>query len=119
MSRKNNPRISLRLWRAFVLQIALISATAVVGVYLAEFAIREILIVSALQNEADYFWARRNIEGDTAAPNTHTFIGYVFDIDEPKTIPEEFINSSFCSEDFVIPRFTIFSRMGAGIFILS
>ena len=90
MSPKNNPRISLRLWRAFILQIALISATAVVGVYLAEFAIREILIVSALQKEADYFWARRNIEGDTAAPNTHTFIGYLFDIDEPKTIPEEF-----------------------------
>ena len=94
MSRKNNPRINLRLWRAFVLQLALISATAVVGVYLAEFAIREILIVSALQKEADYFWARRTIEGDTAAPNTHALIGYIFDVDQPKLIPEEFIGLS-------------------------
>lgn len=91
MSPKSNPRISRRLWRAFILQIALISATAVVGVYLAEFAIREILIVSALKKEADYFWARRNIEGDTAAPNTHTFIGYLFNVNEPKSIPEEFL----------------------------
>ena len=92
MSRNRNPRINLRLWRAFVLQIALISATAVVGVYLAEFAIREILIVSALQKEADYFWARRTIEGDTAAPNTHALIGYLFDVSQPKTIPEEFLD---------------------------
>ena len=92
MSRNRNPRLNLRLWRAFVLQVALISATAVVGVYLAEFAIREILIVSALQKEADYFWARRTIEGDTAAPNTHALIGYIFDTNQPKTIPEEFIN---------------------------
>ena len=94
MSRNHNPRLNLRLWRAFVLQVTLISATAIVGVYLAEFAIREILIVSALQKEADYFWARRTIEGDTPAPNTHTLIGYLFNADEPKTIPEEFINLS-------------------------
>ena len=94
MSRNRNPRINLRLWRAFVLQLTLISATAVVGVYLAEFAIREILIVSALQREADYFWARRTIEGDTAAPNTHALIGYIFDVDRPKLIPEEFIGLS-------------------------
>ena len=86
MSRRANRRINLRLWRAFLLQLAIISATAVMGVYLAEFAIREILIVSALQKEADYFWARRNIEGDTAAPNTHTLIGYLFNVAEPKTI---------------------------------
>ena len=90
MSQRANRRINLRLWRAFLLQLAIISATAVMGVYLAEFAIREILIVSALQKEADYFWARRNIEGDTAAPNTHTLIGYLFNVAEPKTIPEEF-----------------------------
>ena len=91
MSPKSNPRISRRLWRAFILQIALISATAVVGVYLAEFAIREILIVSALKKEADYFWARRNIEGDTAATTTHTFIGYLFTVNEPKSITEELL----------------------------
>ncbi|MEM7468617.1 MAG: HAMP domain-containing sensor histidine kinase [Pseudomonadota bacterium] len=90
MTPRANPRISRRLWRAFLLQLAIISATAIMGVYLAEFAIREILIVSALQKETDYFWARRNIEDDTDAPNTHTLIGYVFDVTKPETIPEEF-----------------------------
>jgi signal transduction histidine kinase len=82
-------RLNTRLWRAFILQIVLISATAVAGVYLAEFAIRELLIVSALEREADYFWSRYNITGDTPAPNTNTFIGYVFSRGAPDT-PDEF-----------------------------
>ncbi len=81
-------RLNASLWRAFVLQIVLISATAVAGVYLAEFAIRELLIVSALKREADYFWARRKISVDTPAPNTNTLIGYVFDRDSE--LPDEF-----------------------------
>lgn len=71
-------RLSARLWRAFLLQIVLISATAATGVYLAEFAIREMLIVSALEHEAAYFWARYAITHDTPAPNTNTLIGYLF-----------------------------------------
>jgi hypothetical protein len=51
--------------------MVLISATAIAAIYVAEFAIREILIVSALEREADYFWARQNIDPDTPAPNTH------------------------------------------------
>ncbi len=83
-------RLNRRLWRAFVTQIALISACAVVGVYLADFAIRELLIVSALEREAEYFWARQNINPETPAPNTNTLIGYVFDAARSATHPEEF-----------------------------
>jgi signal transduction histidine kinase len=72
------------------MQILLISASAAVGVYLAEFAIRELLIVSALEREADYFWARQNIDADTPTPNTYTLIGYIFDADRIDTFPEEF-----------------------------
>jgi len=90
MKTESSRRLNRRLWRAFVIQIALISATAIAGVYLAEFAIRELLIVSALKREAEYFWARQNIDPDTKAPNTHTLIGYVFDADKPATHPEEF-----------------------------
>ena len=88
---ERKPRLNTRLWRAFILQIVLISATAVAGVFLAEFAIRELLIVSALEREADYFWSRYNITRDTPAPNTNTFIGYVFGRGAPNT-PEEFQN---------------------------
>ncbi|MEE2984310.1 MAG: HAMP domain-containing sensor histidine kinase [Pseudomonadota bacterium] len=86
---ERKPRLNARLWRAFILQIVLISATAVAGVFLAEFAIRELLIVSALEREAGYFWSRYNITRDTPAPNTNTFIGYVFGRGAPDT-PEEF-----------------------------
>lgn len=95
-------RLNTRLWRAFLLQIALISATAVAGVYLAEFAIREILIVSALEREADYFWARHKITHQTPAPNTNTFIGYVFDRDS-REIPDEFAGLSEGIHDLDTP----------------
>ena len=90
---ERKPRLISRLWRAFLLQIALISATAAAGVYLAEFAIRELLIVSALEREADYFWARHKITRDTPAPNTNSLIGYLFDADSEQ-IPAEFAGLS-------------------------
>ena len=86
---KRRTRLNVHLWRAFLLQVVLISATAVIGVWLAEFAIRELLIVSALEREADYFWSRRNIREDTPAPNTNSLIGYVFRAGASDT-PEEF-----------------------------
>lgn len=90
MKSDSSRRLNRRLWRAFVIQIVLISASAVVGVYLAEFAIREVLIVSALEREAEYFWSRETINPYTPAPNTHTLIGYLFDVDLDTSYPEEF-----------------------------
>ena len=49
-----NP-LNKSLLRAFLLQLTIISIVAVGGVYIAEFAIREVLIVSALKREAEYF----------------------------------------------------------------
>lgn len=98
----NTRRIGTQLWRAFVLQVILISATAVAGVYLAEFAIRELLIVSALEREADYFWARRKITLETPAPNTNSLIGYVFERDAVD-VPEEFAMLGLGIHDVVTP----------------
>ena len=103
MKTNSSRRLNRRLWRAFVIQIFLISATAVVGVYLAEFAIREVLIVSALEREADYFWARENIDPTTKAPNTHTLIGYLFDADDASAFPEEFQDLSVGIHDLITP----------------
>jgi len=89
MTIERRGHLNTSLWRAFVLQIVLISATAVAGVFLAEFAIRELLIVSALKREADYFWARHKISADTPAPNTNALIGYVFERSQ-REVPEEF-----------------------------
>lgn len=90
MKTESSRRLNRRLLRAFLIQIVLISGAAIVGVYLAEFAIRELLIVSALEREAEYFWSRQNIDPDTKAPNTHTLIGYVFEAEKTATHPEEF-----------------------------
>ncbi|MEX2482023.1 MAG: HAMP domain-containing sensor histidine kinase [Gammaproteobacteria bacterium] len=102
MTTERRRRLNASLWRAFVLQIVLISATAVAGVFLAEFAIRELLIVSALEREADYFWARRKISADTPAPNTNALIGYVFERN-PRAIPEEFEALELGIHDVVTP----------------
>jgi signal transduction histidine kinase len=103
MKTDSKRRLTRRLWRAFIIQIVLISASAVVGVYLAEFAIRELLIVSALEHEAEYFWARQNIDPETPAPNTHTLIGYVFDADRTATHPEEFQGLAAGIHDLTTP----------------
>lgn len=85
--------LNTRILKAFILQVVLISATAISGIYLAEFAIQELMIDSALEREADYFWARKMIEGNTPAPNTNTLIGYVFE-SKDAAIPTEFIDLS-------------------------
>ena len=95
-------RLDVRLWRAFVLQVVLISGTAVAGVYLAEFAIRELLIVSALEREAEYFWARHTITKETPAPNTNSLIGYVFDKNAADT-PDEFRDLGLGIHDLLTP----------------
>lgn len=103
MKSNSSRRLNRRLWRAFVIQIVLISASAGVGVYLAEFAIREVLIVSALKREAEYFWARENIDPYTPAPNTHTLIGYLFDADLDTSYPDEFQGLGAGIHDLVTP----------------
>ena len=103
MKSDSSRRLNRRLWRAFVIQIVLISASAGVGVYLAEFAIREVLIVSALEREAEFFWAREIIDPYTPAPNTHTLIGYLFDADLDTSYPEEFQGLHAGIHDLVTP----------------
>lgn len=89
MKRDRKNPLNNRILKAFILQVVLISGTAISGIYLAEFAIQELLIDSALEREADYFWARRAIEASTPAPNTNTLIGYLFDTSDI-AIPSEF-----------------------------
>ena len=59
---KTEKPLNKSLLRAFLLQLTIISVVAVGGVYIAEFAIREVLIVSALKREAEYFWSRTIVD---------------------------------------------------------
>jgi signal transduction histidine kinase len=87
-SRSKRPLNQRILW-GFILQIFLITVTAVAGVSISSFLIQELLINSALEREADYFWARKKIEINTPTPNTNTLIGYLFKEGEI-AIPSEF-----------------------------
>ena len=86
----------------FLLQLTIISVVAVGGVYIAEFAIREVLIVSALKREAEYFWSRNSIDRETPPPNTNTLIGYLFD-KESGEVPAEFDGLNPGIHDFISP----------------
>lgn len=102
ITRGRRGRLNNSLFKAFVLQFLLISFVAATGVFLADFAIREVLIVSALKREAEYFWARHNIDRETPAPNTNTLIGYRFKRNSPE-IPSEFKDLGEGIHDFVSP----------------
>ncbi len=99
---KTEKPLNKSLLRAFLLQLTIISVVAVGGVYIAEFAIREVLIVSALKREAEYFWSRDSIERETPPPNTNTLIGYLFDKDS-REVPAEFAGLSPGIHDFISP----------------
>jgi len=99
---KTEKPLNKSLLRAFLLQLTIISVVAVGGVYIAEFAIREVLIVSALKREAEYFWSRNSIERETPPPNTNTLIGYLFDKDS-REVPAEFAGLSPGIHDFISP----------------
>ena len=99
---KTEKPLNKSLLGAFLLQLTIISVVAVGGVYIAEFAIREVLIVSALKREAEYFWSRDSIERETPPPNTNTLIGYLFDKDSAE-VPAEFAGLTSGIHDFISP----------------
>ena len=72
-----------RLGRAFVLQAAFISVAAIVGVWVAGFAIEELLIKRALKEEAAYFWQLHRSDPDTPLPDTRNLTGYMHNSKAP------------------------------------
>jgi len=69
--------ISRRLLQAFLIQAALISLTALLGVYAARFVIGDILIQRALDNEAEHYWQGHSQDAHTPRPDTYNLTGYL------------------------------------------
>ncbi|MFO1417874.1 MAG: HAMP domain-containing sensor histidine kinase [Methylotetracoccus sp.] len=86
---KSLQRINRRLARAFILQLALISLTALLGIYAAKSVLEDILIQQALRDEADYFWQRRARDPHAGLPNTRNMTGFLQPALDPETIPGE------------------------------
>jgi signal transduction histidine kinase len=85
---KSSAGLRQRLGRAFLLQAALISIAAVIGVYAAGFAIEEVLVKRALEEEAGYFWERFEIDRSFPLPDTRNLTGYLTDATDPGALPE-------------------------------
>ena len=72
-------RIRAWLGRAFMLQAALISIAAVVGVFVASALLEGVLIRAALSDEVNHFWAQRDRDPGFQLPNTRNLRGYFED----------------------------------------
>jgi len=84
----NRGGLRQRLGRAFLLQAVLISLAAVIGVYAAAFAIEEVLIKRALEEEATYFWERFTGNPDFPLPDTRNLTGYLAPQADSGDLPE-------------------------------
>lgn len=71
------PRISSKLLKIFLVQLGLISAVAIMGVFAAAFVTEEILVKQALQGEAAYFWQRYRNNPEASLPTTLNLTGYI------------------------------------------
>ncbi len=69
-----------RLGRTFFLQAVFIGLAAVVGVFLAEALLEDVLIRQALRDEAAYFWDRRAADPSFPLPATRNLTGFMGDV---------------------------------------
>ncbi|MFT5426307.1 MAG: signal transduction histidine kinase [Gammaproteobacteria bacterium] len=84
---KTNIGISHRLLQAFLIQAALISLIAILGVYAARFVIGDVLIQRALDDEANHYWMLHEKDNNSPRPNTYNLTGYLKSVD---VIPDAF-----------------------------
>ncbi|HSN72995.1 MAG TPA: HAMP domain-containing sensor histidine kinase [Steroidobacteraceae bacterium] len=83
--------LGARLGRSFLLQAALISVTAVVGVFAASLLLEGVLIREALREEAEHFWTRRAADPGFALPDTNNLTGFMTDAPPAlRTLPAGF-----------------------------
>ena len=82
------PGLRARLGRLFIAQIAIIGIATVVGIYLTELVVEDMLTRRALTLEAEHFWRLAEDSPDLALPHTANMRGYLAGVDVP--LPEGF-----------------------------
>jgi len=85
MSRKG---LHYKLIKAFLLQIILISAATLFGVFAAAKVVEDVLLQSALEGEAAYFWKLYQQNPEYPRPNTLNMIGYLATGTDFAEVPE-------------------------------
>ncbi|OQK16265.1 histidine kinase [Methyloprofundus sedimenti] len=69
--------LQYKLIKVFLLQIILISAATLFGVFAAAKVVEDVLLQSALEGEAAYFWKLYQHDTDYPRPNTLNMTGYL------------------------------------------
>lgn len=74
-----SPRRGLRarLGRLFAVQLAVIGTATLIGIYITQLVVEDLLTRQALSAEADHYWQLRDANPDQALPNTANLRGYL------------------------------------------
>ncbi|HET9484638.1 MAG TPA: HAMP domain-containing sensor histidine kinase [Xanthomonadales bacterium] len=76
-----------KLWVAFVLQLAAISAATLLSVYGAWIVLREVLIQRALSDETTHYWQRLERDPSAELPDTYNMKSYFAPAGKPDAVP--------------------------------
>ena len=63
--------------RLFAVQLAVIGSATVIGIYITQLVVEDLLARRALASEADHYWQLRNASPDPPLPNTANLRGYL------------------------------------------
>ena len=80
--------ITQKLIRVFVIQMLFISAVTATGVFVAAIIVEQVMIRTALEDEAVHFWREQSNDKNLASPNTDNLRGYLAVDDDYKDVPE-------------------------------
>lgn len=84
------PRVGLRakLIRVYTLQLLLISAAALVGVFITYLIVQDVLTRQALNGEAEHYWSLFDENPNQPLPNTNNLTGYLARPGDLSTVPD-------------------------------
>jgi signal transduction histidine kinase len=77
-----------RMGRLFAVQITVISLATLVGIYLTQLIIEDLLTRQALNLESEHFWALYEEDPGHPLPDVANMRGYLTDSDRPAGVPE-------------------------------
>ena len=72
-----NRGLRARLGRLFAVQLAVIGAATVIGIYITQLVVEDLLTRQALDREAEHFWTRYDADPTTPLPDTANMRGYL------------------------------------------
>ena len=89
MSDEKKHGLSARLGRIFAIQLLVIGFATLIGVYITQIIVEDLLTRQALNGEAAHFWQLYERQGGQPLPNTANMTGYMSPIAPGADLPEQ------------------------------